>query len=29
MSLFYLLIGIVAFGLMAYLVVSLLKPEWF
>lgn len=29
MSLFYLLAGLVALGLLVYLVIALLKPEWF
>lgn len=29
MSLFYLLAGLLALGLLIYLVVALLKPEWF
>jgi K+-transporting ATPase KdpF subunit len=29
MSLVYLISGAVAFGLLGYLVVALLKPEWF
>jgi K+-transporting ATPase KdpF subunit len=29
MNLFYVIGGLVALGLLAYLVVALLKPEWF
>lgn len=29
MTLLYLIVGLIALALMAYLVVALLKPEWF
>jgi K+-transporting ATPase KdpF subunit len=29
MSLFYIVAGLIALGLLGYLVVALLKPEWF
>ncbi len=29
MTMLYLLSGLLAFGLLAYLFVALLKPEWF
>jgi K+-transporting ATPase KdpF subunit len=29
MNVLYLISGIIAFGLLVYLVVALLKPEWF
>jgi len=29
MTLLYLIVGLIALGLLAYLVVALLKPEWF
>ena len=29
MNLFYLIAGVITFGLFIYLVLALLKPEWF
>jgi K+-transporting ATPase KdpF subunit len=29
MTLLYFIVGLIALGLLAYLIVALLKPEWF
>jgi K+-transporting ATPase KdpF subunit len=29
MNLFYLVAGVIAFSLLVYLILALLKPEWF
>jgi K+-transporting ATPase KdpF subunit len=29
MNILYVIAGIIAFGLLVYLIVALLKPEWF